>query len=79
MTILKIIELVGCSSEGLEEAVEAAVSEAAKTIRQIVGVDIVGWTAEVDEGEIVEWRANVKISFLVEEDREKKKGHHRTS
>jgi flavin-binding protein dodecin len=70
MAVVKVIELVGCSSEGLQEAVECAVKEAAKTLRNLRGVDVIGWTARIKGDKIVEYSANVKISFLVEENRE---------
>lgn len=70
MPVVKVIELVGCSSEGLQEAVESAVEEAAKTLRNLRGVDVIGWTARIEGDKIVEYRANVKVSFLVEEERD---------
>jgi flavin-binding protein dodecin len=73
MPVVKVIELVGCSSKGLQEAVEEAVKEASKTNRNLKGVDVIGWTGKIMGDEIVEYRANVKISFLVEENRAKKK------
>lgn len=66
MSVAKIIEVVGCSPHGWEEAAKEAVREAAKTIRGIRGVEIVGATGVVKNGEIVEYRATVKISFGVE-------------
>ncbi len=69
MPIVKVIELVGSSSKGLQDAVENAVKEAAKTIRNLRGVDVLGWTAKIDGNKIVEYRANVKISFLVDDNR----------
>ena len=65
-----MIELLGCSSEGLQEAVECAVKEAAKTLRNLRGVDVLGFTAKIEGDKILEYRADVKISFLVEEDRD---------
>ena len=67
MAVVKIIELVGSSTESWQDAVEKAVERALKTIRNIRGVDVVGWTAKVRDGKIVEYRANIKISFTVEE------------
>ena len=67
MTIVKVIELIGCSADGLQEAVENAVKEAAKTIRNLKGVDVISWTGKIEGENIVEYRANVKISFVVEE------------
>ena len=73
MTVVKVIELVGASPKGLQDAVEEAVRDASKTVRNLVGVDILGWTGKIDGGKIVEYRANVKISFRVEENRKQVK------
>lgn len=69
MPIVKVIELVGSSKKSLQDAVENAVKEAARTLRNLRGVDILGWTGRIEGDKIVEYRANVKISFLVDEDR----------
>lgn len=65
-TVVKVIELIGSSKNSWEEAARNAVKEAAKTVRHIVGVDVVGFTAKVKNGDIIEYRANVKIAFIVE-------------
>ena len=70
MTVVKVIELVGSSDKSWQEAIENAVKRAAKTIRNIRGIDVVGWTGKVAGDQIVEYRANVKISFVVEEESE---------
>jgi len=67
MSVVKIIELVGSSDKSWQEAVEKAIVRAARTVRNIRGVDVLGWTGKVEGDKIVEYRANVKISFLVEE------------
>jgi flavin-binding protein dodecin len=67
MPVVKVIELVGTSSKGFQDAVEEAVREASRTVRNLVGIDVLGWTGKIDGGKIVEYRANVKISFLVED------------
>ena len=66
MSVVKIIELVGCSDKGWQDAVDNAVKKAAETVRNIRGVDVLGWTGKVKENKIVEYRANVKVSFVVE-------------
>jgi len=66
MAVVKVIELVGNSTVSWEDAAKNAVAEAAKTIRNITGVDVVGQTAAVENGAIKEFRANVKIAFLIE-------------
>lgn len=65
--VVKIIELVGVSSESFSAAVRNAVAEASKTIRGISGVDVVQSSAKVgDGGEITEYHVNVKIAFMIE-------------
>jgi len=66
MAVVKIIELIGSSPNGWEEAAGNAVKEAAKTVRNIKGVDLKRCTAKVEKNKIVEYRAVVKIAFVVE-------------
>ncbi|MHA1409028.1 MAG: dodecin family protein [Candidatus Odinarchaeia archaeon] len=66
MPVIKIIELVGSSDKSWEDAVKKAIEKSSETIRNIRGVDVIGWTAKVEDGKIIEYRANVKISFTVE-------------
>ena len=66
MTIMKIIELVGSSNKSWQEAAENAVKETSTTVRNIIGVDVIGWTAKVEKNKIVSYKANVKIAFVAE-------------
>lgn len=66
MAVVKVVELVGDSRVSWEEAVKTAVREAAKTVRNISGVEVLNYTGNVENGEIVEFKANVKIAFRVE-------------
>jgi len=66
MTIVKIIELIGSSPNGWSEAAQNAVTEAAKTVKNIKGVHIRRCTAKVKNDKIVEYNADVKIAFIVE-------------
>ncbi|MGB9846681.1 MAG: dodecin family protein [Desulfotomaculales bacterium] len=59
---VKVMELVGSSPNGWKSAVQAAVDEARKTAADIVGVEVVNFTATVENGQVTEYRANVKIA-----------------
>jgi len=49
-----------------EDAVRAAVKEAARTLRGINGVEVMNWTGQVNaQGEITGYRANVHVAFKV--------------
>lgn len=66
MAVVKIIELLGSSSESFDAAVKAALAEAGKTIRGISGVDVINLKAAVKDNQIVDYKALVKIAFKVE-------------
>lgn len=68
MTIAKVIELIGSSSDSFDDAVRNAVAEAAKTVKDITGVRVLRMTAKVEDGRLTEFRANVKIAFGVKRD-----------
>ena len=65
MAVVKIIELVGISPNSWSEAAQNAVTEAAKTIKNIKGVHVKRCTAKVKNNKIVEYNADVKIAFIV--------------
>ncbi|MDX1435461.1 MAG: dodecin family protein [Anaerolineales bacterium] len=67
MTIVKIIEVVGTSEEGWEDAARNALNGAGKTIHNITGVEVTNWTARVTDGSISEYRATVKVAFRVDD------------
>jgi flavin-binding protein dodecin len=67
MSVVKVIELIGTSSESWEDAAKNAVAEASRTIRHITGVRVVGQTATVEGNAITEFRTNVKLAFVVGE------------
>lgn len=64
--IVKVIELVGSSTSSFSDAVRNAVRTASETIRNIQGVDVISSNATVQNGEITNYKVNVKIAFLLE-------------
>ena len=64
--VVKIIELIGTSFNSWSEAAQNAVTEAAKTVKNIKGVHVKRCTAKVKNNKIVEYNVNVKIAFTVE-------------
>ena len=64
MAVTKIIELVGSSTTSSDEAVKAALAEASATLRNNKALDVVSVGLRGDN--LDEWRALVRVSFLVE-------------
>lgn len=68
-TVVKVLELVGESNKDWQDAIENAVTEAARTVRNITGVEVYNMTANVENGRISEYKANVKVAFAVDSNR----------
>jgi flavin-binding protein dodecin len=64
MAAVKIIELIGTSSKSSDDAVQQALKEARTSLRNIKAVDVVSTGLRGEN--LDEWRAHVRIAFLVE-------------
>jgi flavin-binding protein dodecin len=64
MSVIKIIELVGSSTESSDRAVRNALDEARQSLRNIKAVDVV--SIGLRGPDLDEWRAHVRVAFLVE-------------
>jgi len=65
MGVAKVIELIGESTLGWEDAVKDAVNRASKTVDNITGVEVLNFTANIENGDISEYKVNVKLAFGV--------------
>jgi dodecin len=64
--VAKVIRIIGSSPESFAKAADAAVQEAAKTVRGISGAHVVTMSAVVEGNHISEYRTTVDIAFGVE-------------
>ena len=66
MSVAKVIQIIGSSPESFAKAAANAVEEAAKTLRNITGADVVSMTTVVEDGHITQYRVTVNIAFKLE-------------
>ena len=66
MGVIIIREMVGTSPQSWSEAARNAVATASRTVRNIREVEVVKSTALVENGEIREYRVELKIHFEYE-------------
>jgi hypothetical protein len=64
MAVIKIIELVGSSTSSSDDAVKSALKDAQQTLRNVKAVDVVSVGLRGDN--LDEWRAHVRVAFLIE-------------
>jgi hypothetical protein len=60
-------EFLAESATGWEDAAQQAVTNAARTLRNVRSIYIDNFEATVDQGKIKSYRINAKISFLLDE------------
>jgi flavin-binding protein dodecin len=67
MTVAKVIELTSSSPKSIEDAVETGIKRADTTLDQVEGAWVQDIKAVVKNGKVVEWRVNMKVTFLLKE------------
>ncbi|MEO8274214.1 MAG: dodecin family protein [Chloroflexota bacterium] len=66
MGVIIVREMVGTSPKSWSDAARQAVATASRTVRNIKTVEVVSSSAIVEDGEIVEYRVDIKIGFEYE-------------
>ncbi|MDY0340428.1 MAG: dodecin family protein [Coriobacteriia bacterium] len=62
-SVYKVIELVGTSTEGWEDAARSALKVAAESLEDLRIAEVVRQDVRIEENEIVEFRVKMKVSF----------------
>ena len=65
MAIMKVLEILSNSEKSWEDATNKAVKEATKSVKNIRSVYVADQSAVVNDGEVAEFRVNLKITFEV--------------
>lgn len=66
MPIVKVIEVIASSEKGIDDAIQQAVAEASKTVRNIDSVYVKDIKAHVKDGKVTTYGCNCKISFRLD-------------
>ena len=64
--VYKKLELVGSSTTTIEDAVQNALSLAAKTIRNMRWFEVIETRGHIEENKINHWQVTVKVGFTLE-------------
>ena len=66
MAVMKVIEVMANSDTSWEDATRKAVKHASKSVKHIKSVFVQSQSAVVKDGDVEEFRVNVKITFEVQ-------------
>jgi flavin-binding protein dodecin len=65
--VYKLIELVGSSPNGSDEAIRNAIAKAEQSVKYMDWFEVVETRGCIMEGKIAHWQVTIKVGFRVED------------
>jgi flavin-binding protein dodecin len=66
MSVAKVTEIISSSTVSFEDAVKTGIERASQTLRGVTGAWVQDQKVTVKNGKIVEYRVNLKVTFLLD-------------
>jgi flavin-binding protein dodecin len=63
--VYKIVELVGSSPTGIEDAIQGAIARASSTVDNIRWFEVLETRGHVDNGKVSHYQVTIKVGFTV--------------
>ncbi|MGI3899494.1 dodecin domain-containing protein [Lichenibacterium minor] len=63
----RLIEVVGSSPTGIDDAIKEAIADASKTIRNIRWFQVVETRGHVEDGKVAHFQVTLKIGFTLDD------------
>lgn len=63
MSVVKVIEVLSNSEKSWEDATAQAIAKASKSVKNIRSANVQNQSVRVEDGKIVEYRVNLKLTF----------------
>jgi len=64
--VYKFIDLVGTSPKSIEDAINGAVTQAAKTVHEIRWFEVKDMRGKVEKGSVVEYQVTLRLGFKLD-------------
>ncbi len=65
--VYKIIQLAGSSSTSTDDAIQAAISKAASTIRNLDWFEVIETRGQIKDGKVAYYQVKLNIGFRLED------------
>jgi hypothetical protein len=65
--VYRVIEITGSSPSGIEGAIQAAVSRAGQTLRNLRWFEVIQTRGHLENGKISHYQVTLKIGFTIDE------------
>lgn len=66
--VYRVVELVGSSETGLEDAINSAIDKAAKTVRHMRWFEVVETRGHIENNKVAHYQVTLKVGFSVEDE-----------
>lgn len=67
MSVAKITEIQSTSTKSFDDAIQAGIARASKTLRNLTGAWVKSQRVVIDNGKITEYRVAMKITFILQD------------
>lgn len=64
--VYKTTEIIGSSTDGVEDAVRRAIDKASKSLRHMRWFEVGEIRGHIEDGAIAHWQVTVKVGFTME-------------
>lgn len=64
----KVIELVGSSATGTDDAIQSAISKAALTVRHMDWFEVIETRGHIADGKVAHFQVKIKVGFRLLDD-----------
>jgi len=65
--VYKSIELTGSSPDGIQQAIENAISRVAKTVHSLRWFEVTDTRGHIENGKISHWQVSLKAGFRLDD------------
>ena len=63
----RLVDVVGSSPDGIDAAIKNAITDAAKTLRNIHWFEVVETRGHVEDGQVKHFQVTIKIGFTLDD------------
>ena len=67
MAVARVSKITASSAKGFQEAAEAGLKRATKTLRGVTGFEVVSLKGKVEKGRITEYRVTMEVTFILDD------------
>lgn len=66
-TVARVTEIIASSTESFEDAIQAGVTRACRTLENVTGAWVQDQKVDIRDGKIVAYRVNLKVTFVLKD------------